>query len=272
MKRILWFLAIIIICLNINKAEAQIDMDLHPERSKQRILILPFDPSIYVNDASMIWSKQSGLSHEEIRDELRIELNRRLHLGMIDSCESVDLLTSYTKEARNDLMGLYTCVYYELRRAMPNVKEDAETEDRGPLDKIFKKKEKPYTDTVVNARRHDGEIQGRRYPTHDKYLHILFDNPDFIPELCRRRDLDKVLFVNQMEITGNYGNPYMSGNPDATRTIKVHYSLFNFNGRLLHGGFASVEIPFHLDDYQEVMEDYFPTIVRQIILNIDFKK
>ena len=220
-------------------------MDLRPERSKQRILILPFDPSIYVNDASMMWSQHSGLSHEEIRDELRSELNRRLHIGMIDSCESVDLLTSYTKEARNDLLGLYTTVHYELRKAMPDVKEEAEEEqDDGPLSKLFKKKEKPYTDTVVIARRHDGEIQGRRYPVHDKYLHVLFDNPDFIPELCRRRDLDKVLFVNQLEITGNYGDPYMSGNPGATRLLKVHYSLYNFNGRLLHGGFASVEIPF----------------------------
>ncbi len=253
----------------VSKLYAQFDVDVSPERSKQRILILPFDPSIYVNDASMMWSDASDMSHDEIRDALREELNRRLHLGMIDSCESVDLLTSYTKEARNDLLGLYTTVRYELRRAMPDTPEEKE-EDKGFLGGIFKPKEKEYTDTVVKARRQNGEIQGHRYSTHDKYLHVMFDNPDFIPELCRRRDLDKVLFVNQLEIVGNYGDPYMSGNAGATRIMKVHYSLYDYNGRLLYGGFAASEIPFHLDDIQDVMETYFPPIVRQIILNINF--
>jgi hypothetical protein len=105
------FVLFLILILSTQIIFAQYDMDMSPSRSKMRILILPFDPSIYANDASVMWSQKSGMSHEEIKDLLRSELNRRLHFGMIDSCESVDLLSSYTKEARNDLLGLYTTVY-----------------------------------------------------------------------------------------------------------------------------------------------------------------
>jgi hypothetical protein len=73
-----------------------------------------------------------------------------------------------------------------------------------------------------------------------------------------------------LEISGNYGDPYMSGNSKSSRTIKVHYSLYDYHGTLLHGGFASEDIPFNLDDVNEVVEDYFPSLVRQIILNINF--
>lgn len=260
-----------LLLLSMFNGYAQFDIDLAPERSKQRILILPFDPSIYVNDASMMWAQANNMSHEEIRETLRLELNRRLHLAMIDSCESVDILTSYTKEARNDLLGLYTTVSYEMRRSMADNPEEPEKES-GILSGFFHKKEKEYTDTVVKTKRVDGEIQGRRYSTHDKYLHVIYNNPDFIPELCKRRRLDKVLFVNQLEIVGNYGDPYMSGSSKASRIIKVHYSLYDYNGRLLHGGHASTEIPFHLKDIEEVMKIYFPPIVRQIILNIDFSQ
>jgi hypothetical protein len=270
MKKILKIHLICLLLLSVFNGYAQFDIDMSPERSKQRILILPFDPAIYVNDASMMWSKANDMSHDEIRETLRSELNRRLHIAMIDSCESVDLLKSYTKDARNELLGLYTTVGYEMRRSMADKPEEPK-EESGILSGFFQKK-KTYTDTVVKTKRIDGEIQGKSYSTHDKYLHVIYNNPNFISELCKRRNLDKVLFVNQLEITGNYGDPYLSGNSKATRMIKVHYSIYNFNGRLLHGGHAATNIPFQLKDIDEVMKTYFPPIVRQIILNIDFSQ
>ncbi|MFO7878469.1 MAG: hypothetical protein ACQES0_07475 [Bacteroidota bacterium] len=251
------------------KLQAQENNRFFPDDYNQRILILPFDPSIYVNDASDMWVKNSDMNHDELKNYLRNQLNRRIQLALVDSCKPIDLTQSYTTEARNDLLGLYTTTAYEMRRAMPDKKEEGG--ENKFLGKFFeKRKEKKYTDSVVKTRRESGEIRGKRYNTNDKYLHVIYTNPDFIPELAKRRNLDKILFVNQLEIQGSYGNPYISGDGEASRLIKVHYSLYNKSGILLHGGFSSTTIPFRLNDVETVVEDYFPAIVRQIMLNIDF--
>ena len=263
----------LIICLLILAASlqgnAQDDSRFFPDDYDQRIMILPFDPSIYINDASELWIRNSDMDYQELKTYLRNQLNSRIHLALVDSCEPIDLMQDYTTEARNELLGLYTTVSYEMRRAMPDEKEEDEGEKF--LGRFFeKRKEKNYTDTVVKTRREAGEVRGKRYNTSDKYLHVIYQNPDFIPELAKRRNLDKILFVNQLEIQGRYGNPYISGDGESRRMIKVHYSLYDSQGKLLHGGFSSVTIPFNLNDVETVIKDYFPAIVRQMMLNIDF--
>jgi hypothetical protein len=250
---------------------AQDDSHFFPDDYDQRIMILPFDPSIYHNDASEMWVKNSGMAYDELRDYLRNNINRRLQLAMVDSCEAIDLNQSYTTEARNDLLGLYTTVSYEMRRAMPD-KQEIEKDEKRILGKLRRQwREKQYKDTVVKTRKDGGEIRGRHYRTDDKYLHVNFSNPDFIPDIAERRDLDQILFVNQLEIKGMYGNPYLTGNDEAARMIKLHYSLYSKDGSLLHGGFSSVTIPFDLNDPEIAVKDYFPTIVRQVVSNIDFR-
>jgi hypothetical protein len=272
MKHISHILLFFFLSFLIGHVHAQDDSHFFPDDYDQRVLILPFDPSIYLNDASEIWIKNSDMSYDELRDYLRNNINRRLQLAMVDSCEAIDLNQSYTTEARNDLLGLYTTVSYEMRRAMPDKQKVEEDEERflGKLRTQWK--EKQYKDTVVKTRREDGEVRGRRYGTDDKYLHITFSNPEFIPDLAKRRDFDKILFVNQLEIKGMYGDPYFTGDGDAARLIKLHYSLYGADGKLLHGSFASVKIPYHLNNPETVVKDYFPAIVRQVISNIDFRK
>ncbi|MFO7791209.1 MAG: hypothetical protein R6V32_11635 [Bacteroidales bacterium] len=267
-----FFIWLIIVLSLVFRLNAQDDTHYFPDDYNQRILILPFDPSVYHNDATELWVNNSNMTHEELRDYLRNTLNRRLQLAMIDSCEAIDLNQSYTTKARNTLLGLYTTVSYEMRRAMQDKHEEKEDEEKF-LGKLRKKwRDKQYTDTVVNTRRENGELKGRRYSTDDKYLHIKFNNPDFIPDLAEKRDLDQILFVNQLEIKGMYGDPYFSGNTDAARLVKVHYSLYDEKGNLEHGGFSAVKIPFDLHDPETVVKDYFPTVVRQIVNNIDFRK
>ncbi|MFW5768303.1 MAG: hypothetical protein ACOCXO_08045, partial [Bacteroidota bacterium] len=48
------------------KLQAQENNRYFPDDYNQRILILPFDPSIYVNDASDMWTKNSDMNHDEL--------------------------------------------------------------------------------------------------------------------------------------------------------------------------------------------------------------
>lgn len=238
-----------------------------------RLLIVPFDPIIYYNDATSEIAPKYNLSHDELMLYFRTELNRVLNNSLADSCYTVNLLNDNTKEARQDLDGIYTIISYEMRSMMQNKPEDPEGE--GFVAKIFNKKKhekaKENKDgELYKTRTNAGEIHNQRQSTKNLYFHIIFKDPDFIPELANRRKVDRFLFINQFEIKGNYDNPYASGTNEFTRTLKVHFSIYDHLGDLVHGSYASVEIPFYLTDKNKIVADYFPEIVRQIIHNIEF--
>ncbi len=254
-------------------AQEYLDFNTGDNRTK-RVLLVPFDSRIYYNDATYIMAEKDGESHDEIMTYFREQFNMQLYNAMMDSCEIVNLMTDNTRRAQEDISNLYTSINYELKLAMQNEPEDPDEVEkmnfiqrkRYEKEQLRKLKEMKESKTrIVN-----GEIVGHRQPIEDKYLHIVFHQPEVLEEIARRRNVDYFLFVNQFEIKGNYGDPYLSGNSNRERTIKVHFSLFNAQAKLVHGSFGENKIPFDLADKDEVSNLYLPEVIRQIVNNIDF--
>lgn len=271
MNRLIVFAVLLAYSININCQESL--QFVYGPKYDLRLLIVPFDPIIYYNDATSEIAPKYNMSHDELMMYFRTELNRFLNNSLVDSCYTVNLLNDNTKVARQDLAGIYTNISYEMRSSMQNKPEDPD--DEGFFKKILNKKkhEKAKENKegeLYKTYTSNGEIHNKRSSTKNLYLHIVFKDPDFIPELSVRRKVDRFLFINQFEIKGNYENPYASGTNEFTRTLKVHFSIYDHLGDLVHGSYASVDIPFYLYDKEKIVSNYFPEIVRQIIHNIEF--
>lgn len=252
----------------------EIEFDLNPQKTK-KILLVPFDPHIYFNDATEIIAKKDNETFQEIMTYFRNQLNLQLYNAMMDSCIVINMLIHENAyETQRDMRSLYDVVNYTLATAMQNKPEDT---DHIPKKNFWTKhKEKKEAEKKAielqesKTRIEKGEIVGKRLTTDDKYLHIGFNSIDTLAAIGKRLNVEYFLFINQFEIKGDYGDPYISGNPDATRTLKVHFSLFDTSGELIHGGFGENKIPFHLNNKKEIVNIYFPEVIRQIIRNIDF--
>ncbi len=269
-----WISTVFLIILSINLSQAQIEPVLRsrPEHDL-RMLIVPFDPRIYYNDASPEMEKIYDKSHEELMNYFRVQWNRNMHMAFIDSCYTIDLLSDNTKEARDDIDGLYTCISYTMEDKMQNYPELEEEPNffRSLFRSIFPKKEKKVEKIPWETRTEHGEIISNRQSSREKFAHIVFSNKNFLSDLAFRRNIDLFLFINYFEIRGDYSDPYASGQADLQRYFKVHFSIFDSYGDLVHGGYSHVEIPFYLYDREEIVNNYFPPAIRQIIYNIDFK-
>jgi hypothetical protein len=261
--------------LYINNTLAQGELDFNSDKSNlKRILLIPFDPNIYFNDATEIIAKKDNLTHDQIMNYFREEFNRQLYYSMMDSCIITDLMvrsTASTRETEDDLSTVYSSISYRLEFAMQTPPENDERKKKKSKRKEEKEEERRKEELYQSRTRIEmGELVGNKQTVEDKYLHIVFHNPEVLEEIAKRRNIDYFLFINQFEIKGNYENPYMSGDPNASRTLKVHFSLFNSYGELVHGGFGENKIPFYLDDKKEIVNRYFPEVIRQIMRNIDF--
>jgi len=272
-KAVLLFLVFVISFVGVLKAQEYLDFNTGANRTK-RILLVPFDPRIYYNDATAIIARNTGETHDEIMLYFREQFSLQLYNAMMDSCTVVNLLTDNTRQAQEDISGLYSSISYELRLAMQNNPEDPDEVENMNffLRRRYEKEQKKKNEAMDNSRTRivDGEIVGHRQPVEDKYLHIVFHQPEVLSEIASRRDIDYFLFINQFDIKGNYGDPYLSGNSKSERIIKVHFSLYNAEGKLVHGSFGMNKMPFNLDDKKEVANLYFPEVIRQIVNNIDF--
>ncbi len=272
-KKILSLLIFLSIFIFQSNAQEYLDFNTSENRTK-RVLLVPFDPRIYYNDASYLMAPKYNDTHDELMLYFREQFNNQLYAALMDSCQIVNLLTDNTREAQEDISGIYSSISYELRLAMQNAPEDPDEVKKMNYfqRRRHEKEQKRKQEEMENAKTRivNGEIVGRKQKVNDKYLHIIFHQPDVLKEIALKRNIDYYLFINQFDIKGNYGDPYLSGNSKSKRNIKVHFSLFNSDGKLIHGSFGQNEIPFSLDDKKDVSNLYFPEIIRQIVNNIKF--
>lgn len=273
MKKLILFSLVFVCLANLVHSQDYLDFNSGSGRSK-RILLVPFDPRIYINDATGLMIQKDGGTHDELMEYFRYQFNLQLYNAMIDSCTVVSLYTDNTRVDQDDIDTLYSIISYELVLAMKNNPEYADDEEeKGYFQR--KREEKAQQRRIDEAaeyktRVQDGELVSRRQPASDMNLNIVFHQPEVLAEIARRRNIDLYLFINEFELTGNYGDPYLTGNSKAERTLKVHFSLYNPEGKMVHTSFGEVKIPFSLDDRAKVKDLYFPEVIRQIIHNIDF--
>ena len=271
-KRITITLMIAISCVSLSYGQEYLDFNNRYNRQK-RVLVVPFDERIYFNDATAEIAKRDGLTHDEIMEYFRYQLNLQLINSLIDSCEIVDLMTNNTREEEADITGLYTTMSYELRLA----EFELDTENMGALarkraEKLEEARRKQREEEMQNARpgMKNGELVGTRQQTDDMYLHIVIGQPEVLKEIASRRRVDYFLFINQFDIKTDYRDPYISGQRNVNRLMRVHFSIYNTNGEFISGNYASTKVPIYEDDKERIVNQYFPEIMRQIIKKIKF--
>ena len=272
MKRI--FSILLIVTLSVAMSYGQDFSDyLSKYNRKTRIIVVPFDERIYFNDAIAEIARRDGLTHDEIMEFFRYQLNRYLINSLNDSCEVVDLLKNNTREDETDISGLYTTMSYELRVA----EFEIDTENLGPLakkraEKLEEARRKQREEDLKNSRTtmHNGELVGSRTNTDDMYLHIIIGQPEVLKEIATRRNVDYFLFINQFDIKTDYRDPYISGQRNVQRLMRVHFSIYNTDGEFISGNYASTKVPMYEDDKERIVNQYFPEIMRQIIKKIKF--
>lgn len=263
------FLIITLTCIlfgNIATAQSFIDISSRYERTK-KVLLVPFDERIYFNDATYLMAPKDGSTHDELMEYFRYQFNLNLYNALIDSCEVVDLVSNNTREDQEDVSGLYSTIRYNLQLV-----PQEPTKNNAIARKRFEKEQERRQKELENAKPaiHNGELIGQKQNTDDKYLHIVFDQPEVLAEIARRRGIDYYLFINQFEIKTDYRDPYMSGRSDLKRELRVHFSIYGAAGEFIGGNYAKTSIPFYEDDKTVIVTEYFPEIIRQIISRIKY--
>lgn len=264
MKQIALILLSILIISNSFSQDITSDTTANKKINKT-VLVIPFSPRLYYNDADKDIAKQTGKTFEQIMNAFRIGYDFSLIKSLNDTCSAISILSGYTISNNEDIEDIYSNSVYIFENAMGFDKKKPNGYVHSHLMMSDKKAEKD----LKKAKKHNGgEVVSPVKDVTNKFMHVKFDKASFIPELSKKYKADYVLFINQFEIIGNYLNPYKTGSNTNNMLIKVHYSLYSSQGKYLFGSFAGSEYPSTITDINKISSQYFFIVNSQIINNI----
>ncbi|OFX22087.1 MAG: hypothetical protein A2033_14380 [Bacteroidetes bacterium GWA2_31_9] len=264
MKLLLLIFLLFIISASLFSQEIILDSTA-TQKINKKVLVIPFSPRLYYNDADKDIAKQTGKTFEQIMNAFRIGYDFSLIKSLNDTCSAISILSGYTISNNEDIEDIYSNSIYVFEKAMGFDKKKPNGYVHSQLMMSDKKAEKD----LKKAKKHNGgEVVSPVKDVTNKFMHVKFISPSYLIELSKKYEADYVLFINQFEIIGNYLNPYETGNNTNNMLIKVHYSLYSSTGKYLFGSFASSEYPSILTDINKISLNYFHLVNNQIIKNI----
>lgn len=220
-----------------------------------RLLIVPFNPSMYFSDADKDIADVSKVEPGEVRNKVNASLESTVatHLGLYYTTVSI----SKQKDAGDDMDIIFGSLSYA-----PQVKKPEETADEKKKTGLqgLREKVKP------------SDVAPENQPDPETYMDISFPDGRLMDYLGTKYDVDYVVFFNQFEIITDYENCIDLQMRKYYREIKVHYSVYSKDGKKISGDL--ITIPYHSNenDIQIIVRDNFGTLSSTLLQRLYLKK
>lgn len=238
-----------------------------------RVLVIPFDPKLYMSGIDAKIVEETGLTYNQVRERMRLGLAHNVSIAVDMVYSNSVLLVPYdtlTQQIEDDLEYTYSSIGYTYDE-IPRDSAEIEIEKKG-LDKvvsniggIFKKDEtedtsyEPGTATIA-----DGEVVTVPDDS-ERFMNTKIHNPNLFYFLSSTYQCDMFVFINQLDIEAEAPKSMIGLEAnDYLRKIKVHYSIFNINGDLIHGGAVVTYFDTKTNDLNSIINGYFTPIAERI--------
>ena len=97
------------------------------------------------------------------------------------------------------------------------------------------------------------------------YMNAVVSKPqDLFKELYDQYQADIFVFITQMEIKTNYSSCMDIANKIYRREVMVHFTIYNKEGQLLAGSYATSFFPSNSNNSNTIIGDCFPELGRYV--------
>ena len=248
---------ILILIVSISYAQKQKTLAITPSK----VLIVPFFSLMYLVDDEYKIAKQSNKEHEQILNYFRQSLDNEINNTFNDSVESISILSSTTGDSQEDLFSIFENIQHYYATPL------ATKINKNNLKYFLIPKDK--SEYIKHESRHSisgGQIKSRVVNRDLQFMHVIFKDTNLLSDLSKKYNNDYFLFITQFEIRKNYSSPYST-----TKKLKVHYSIYNNNGKFVFGSYVTNQIPTNENSLETITNDYFSLISKKIFNNSPFK-
>lgn len=263
------------------KSDQEVYAEGQPEYS--RVLIIPFEPKMYISSADRQIAQRTSLTYQQIRDNMRYGIADHMKYAVGGGLKVVSLMHVDTGSVGADLGYIYNSIGYKYKSLpLEDVAQAKQNEEaskpinkiKGSFNKLVKNdQERPEEKEGAGndsggARIKDGQIQSS-VSYDEKYMNTSIHNPNLLNVLNQKYGADVFLFINELDIE-EAASSSRNGLSDLAykRKVKVHYTIFDKDGKELHGGASIVYMPSTTNDMNKIVNNYFPVLVQNMSDNL----
>lgn len=204
---------------------------------------------MHLSDADHDIAKYSEMTPHEIRNELRNGLLKNLNTKLVMEYEAKIPDQDFVQHDDRDLELVYSSVAYGQDTAFPYKAEMKK-------DSVMRKMRDVASASTVTR-------EGLR-----SYINVSFYDQQLLPDLARKYTADYFIFLNELDIKTHFDDCLDLALKIYQRELKVHYSVFDRNGKQVFGDAATVKFPSNSNFTDEIINKNFPLISDQIISSV----
>ncbi len=210
-----------------------------PERPKselgrQKVLLIPFDPKMYMSDIDRSINRETKMDFRQIREAFRSGIDNQLSAQFKTNFSVVSLLKD-TVRTKGDLQYIYRSTGYKYTVTQGKDKTaDQKKITNGQLTVPIKGDEERYMRTVINQ-------------------------PGLLEAMNKKYGAELFVFVSEVDLKAIVAD---DGSKD--REASVHYTVYNLEGKQVGGGLAKSKFDTDTNDPKRIVSKSFSLAAKTI--------
>jgi hypothetical protein len=231
---------------------------------KKSVLVIPFETKMYFSDIDRDLGKENELNFQDIKAKFRAALDREIFIALKAYFNPLSFYAIEPQESREELGYIYNSIGYKYEVVPQEEVVEKESAGKKILGKFKKKeKEEEYTKAGINR----GEIVSQ-VDNREKYMKTTLANPKLLPNLNKKYIASHYIFINQLDIKRSADKRYVASEEQYKREIKVHYTIFDNEGKEVSCGAIKSRFSSSQNDMNKIIKDQFPLIAQRIVSNL----
>lgn len=205
-----------------------------------KIMIIPFEPKLYMSEIDMKVNQQTKWNFEKIRENFRQQLNSQLKSKLQGIAPVVSFYSDSAKMAK-DLMYIYNATqlsYEPLSNPTPGVL--------------------PAKQNGIK----NGQLAVEA-STDKKFMNVKISDPKALEYLNNKYKTDYFVFINQLDIVNN-AETYNLATDSYMRDVTVHYTILDKTGKYISAGVATSQFSSKENEPKKIVSLNFSPIATYI--------
>ncbi len=202
--------------------------------TKQKVLIIPFDPKMYMSDIDRSINRETKMTFPEIRSTFRSGIDNQL-VSIFKTKYSVISLLRDSVKSRADLQFIYHSIGYKYT--------------------VAKGAEKTVDQKAIT----NGQLTVPIKDEEERYMQIVINQPGLLQAMNKKYGAEIFVFVTEIDLKGA-----ASTDQNPMREAWVHFTTFNLEGKQLGTGLAKARFESDLNDPKRIVSRAFSQTANQI--------
>lgn len=255
MKKVILFYSLLVLFAKQGYAQQttinQKNADNRDVVSSHKVLLIPFEPKLYMGEIDYNINLETKLTSKEIKYKFRDGLNEQLYKAFKQSKYNALDLMDDTLKYKKDIENIYQYLSYDFQ-LIPN-QDNYQTPKK-------EKKENTIEKGQINVETNSD----------NRFMNAKLTNTKILSSLNSKFKTDVFVFINQLDIRASGAkNPGELGNGNPNRKIVVHYTVFNLNFKEINSGVAEQDFESTLNNPKKIIDKYFSKVASTIVLRVN---